>query len=316
MKKIKYLWILVLLPLSVYCEGTSGFTFLKIPFGTSRLQGLGGNGVSLLEGADALRINPAGIGFAQMSEANFSMINWFEDFDGKYISYVKPYGTSVLGVDFAYFSTEGFEIRDENGVTINSDDVKFKNMCLSLSFAKSFFMERFSIGASVKHIREDRYVVSDSDFAYDIGAVLKIGRRFRFGASKQNISGDNKKIVDITRYGGTVILSDNLLFTVDSLKFSDSKAKTGFGVEFTIPEETLQYGRFVLRTGYNKTPDYGKNYDDSLLKNLGLDDVSGWSFGIGIYSSQITGKSYGLEYSFTPYGELGKTSQLTFKIQF
>lgn len=312
----KIVFILTFVPLSLYCEGTSGFTFLKLPFGTSRLQGLGGNGVSLLEGADALRINPAGIGFAQMSEFNFSMIKWFEDFDGKYISYVKPYGTNVMGLDFAYFSTEDFEVRDENGVVINSDDVKFKNIYLSLSFAKSFFMERFSIGVSAKHIKEDRYLNSESGFVYDLGAVLKIGRRLRLGVSKQNISSNNKRIVDIMRYGGTFSLSDNLLFTVDSLKFSDSKAKTGFGVEFVIPEETLQYGRFVLRTGYSKSPNYGKNYTDSFLKKLGLDDVSGWSFGVGVYSSQFTGKSYGIEYSFTPYGELGKTSQFTFKIQF
>lgn len=300
----------------LFGEGTSGFAFLKLPFGTARIQGLGGNGVSLLEGIDSLRINPAGIGFAQMSELSFSLVKWIDDFNGKCLSYVKPYGTSVIGFDLAYFSTEGFEIRDQNGVTINAENVRFKDIYLSFSVAKSFFMERFSIGAAVKHLRENRYISSDNEIAYDIGAVLKLGRRFRLGVSKQNISGDNKKVVDVVRYGGTVFLSDNLLVSVDSLKYSDSKSKVGFGAEFTLPEDLLQYGRFVFRTGYNQTPDYGRNYEDSLLKKLGLDDVSGWSFGIGVYSSQVIGRSYGVEYSFTPYGELGKTSQITFKMQF
>lgn len=316
MKKIIFISALIINWSFACGESTSGFTFLKLPFGSSRLQGLGGNGVSLLEGADAMRINPAGIGFAQMSEIEFSMINWIDDFDGKYISYVKPYGTSVVGWDFAYFSTEGFEVRDSAGRIMNSDDVKFKNLYASFAISKSFFMERFSLGASAKYVREDRYLVKDSNFVYDIGAVLKIGRVLRLGASKQNISGDNKKIVDVSRVGGSIILSNNLLVTVDSVKFTDSDSKLGFGAEFILPEELLQYGRFVLRTGYVKSSSYGRNYDDSLLKKLGLEDTSGWSFGIGIYSSQITGKSYGFEYSFTPYGELGKTSQLTFKIQF
>ncbi|MGC9070769.1 MAG: hypothetical protein ACP5IO_05615 [Elusimicrobiales bacterium] len=300
----------------VYADSTSGFAFLKLPFGSSRMQGLGGNGIALLEGTDAMRINPAGIGFSQMREIEFSVINWIEDFDGKYISYVKPYGTSVLGIDVGYFSTDGFEIRDSSGVNINADDVKFKNMCASFSVAKSFFMERFSIGAAARYVYEDRYLKKDSGVAYDVGAVLKLGRRIRLGVSRQNISSDNKKIVEIRRWGGSISLGDHLVLSLDSISFSDSDKKIGFGAEFVIPEEMLQYGRFVLRTGYNKSPNYGKNYDDSFLKKLGLDDISGWSFGVGVYSSQILGKAYGIEYSFTPYGELGKTSQLTLRMQF
>ena len=297
-------------------SSTSGFTFLKLPFGSSRMQGLGGNGVSLLEGSDAVNINPAGIGFSQMNEFSFSYINWIEDYTGKYVSYIKPYGMFVLGVSGAYFSTEGFEARDENGVTINSDEIKFKNMLASIAVAKSFFMEKFSIGVSLKWLGEDRYFKKENGAVYDVGGVIKLSRWFRIGASKQNISSDNTKIVDAVRYGASIIFSDYLLVTADSVKFTDSKAKTGFGAEMTIPEQVLQYGRFTVRFGYRQSPDYGKNYDDSTLKKLGLDDVSGWSFGIGLYSSQINGKGFGFEYSFTPYGELGKTSQMSFRFQF
>ncbi len=317
MKKLSLILLLSICVRVAYgSESTSGFTFLKLPFGSARLQGLGNNGVALLEGTDAMRINTAGIGFSQMSEIEFSIIKWIEEFDGKYISYVKPYGTSVIGFDFAYFATDDFEIRDSSGVNINADDVKFKDMYASLAFAKSFFMERFSIGAAAKYIYENRYITKESSVVYDVGAVLKLGRRIRLGVSKQNISGDNKKVVDVMRYGGSVALSENFVCSVDSIKFSDSESKTGFGVEFIIPENILQYGRFVLRAGYNKSPDYGRNYDDSFLKKLGLDTTSGWSFGIGVYSSQALGKAYGIEYSFTPYGELGKTSQISFKMQF
>jgi hypothetical protein len=296
--------------------GASGFTFLKLPSGSARLAGLGGNGVSLLNGADSFSINPAGVGFSEMRELSFSVIGWFEDYNGKYISYVEPHGTNVWGIGFGYYSTEDFDIRDEDGITINSKDVKFKNMIGSFVLAKSLFMERFALGVSGKYIYEDRYLTKDRKFVWDGGAILKLSRRIYLGFSKQNISGDEKKVVQITRYGGSLVLSRYLLVTVDKKKYSDSETKTGFGCEFSLPEELLQYGRFVLRFGYNDTGSYGRNYDDSTLDKLGLSQTSGWSFGIGVYSSQALGKSYSLEYSLTPYGELGKTTQLTFKYRF
>ncbi|NLH39612.1 MAG: hypothetical protein GX445_06085 [Elusimicrobia bacterium] len=296
--------------------GTSGFTFLKLPTGSARLEGLGNNGVALLEGTDAMSINPAGVGFAQMKELNFSIISGFEGYDGKYISYVEPHGTNVIGLNFGYYSADGFDVRDYNGVPLNDEEVTFKDMFGSFVFSKSFFMERFSLGAGVKYVSEDRYETNDNSVVFDAGAVLKLSRKISFGFSKQNISGDDKKVVQSTRYG--MALSPNNYFTllVDSKKYTDTDSKLSFGLEFTLPEEVLQYGRFVLRAGYNDSADYGKSYDDSLLENLGLTTTSGWSFGIGVYSAERLGRVYSLEYSITPYGELGKTSQFTFKLQF
>jgi len=296
--------------------GTSGFTFLKLPSGSARLSGLGGNGVSLIDGVDSFSINPAGVAFSQMREISFSMVGWFEDYNGKYISYVEPHGTNVWGLSLGYYSADNFDVRDADGITINSDNVKFKNMVGSLVFAKSFFMERFALGFSGKYVYEDRYLTKEGKFVWDGGAILKLSRRIYLGFSKQNISGDEKKVVQITRYGGSLILSRYFLVTVDQKKYSDSERKTGFGCEFSLPEELLQYGKFVLRFGYNDTGSYGKNYDDSTLDKLGLSQTSGWSFGIGVYSAEALGKSYSLEYSLTPYGELGKTTQLTFKYKF
>jgi len=296
--------------------GVSGFTFLKLPSGSARLQGLAGNGVSLVDGVDSFSINPAGVAFSQMREVSFSMIGWFEDYSGKYISYVEPHGTNVWGVSFGYYSADGFDVRDENGVAINARDARFRNMVANLVFAKSFFMERFALGFAGKYVYEDRYLTEDSKFVWDGGAILKLSRRIYLGFSKQNISGDKKKVVQITRYGGSFVLKRYLVVTLDNKKYSDSETKTGFGLEFILPEELLQYGRFVFRLGYNDTINYGRNYDDSTLDKLGLSNTSGWSFGIGIYSTESLGRSYSIEYSLTPYGELGKTTQLTFKYKF
>jgi hypothetical protein len=297
-------------------SGTSGFAFLKLPTGSARFQALGNNGVSLLEGSEAMSINPSAIAFAQMKEVGFSMINWLEDYDGKYISYVEPHGTNVIGVNLGYYSTDGFDVRDKDGVPINAESVKFKNMLGSLTLAKSFFMERFALGISGKYVSEDRYLTKENKFVIDWGAILKLSRKISFGFSQQNITGDNKKIVGVMRYGASLSLSNYITVTADNRKYTDTEAKTGFGIELTLPEELLQYGKFVFRAGYNNNGNFGKNYDDSTLEKLGLSSSSNWSFGIGIYSAQSLGKSYSLEYALTPYGELGKTSQISFKLQF
>jgi len=316
MKSIILLMIMSLSLSSSDNTSTSGFVFLKLPTGSSRIQGLGGNGVSVMSGIDSMNINPAGVAFAQMREVSFSVINWLEDYDGKYISYVEPHGTNVLGFDLAYYSADNFDVRDEQGVPINAESVKFKNMFASLTFAKSFFMERFSLGLSAKYVREDRYLTKDDKFVFDWGSVLKLSRRLSLGFSEQNLSGDDKKVVQVMRYGLGLTLSSYLTVVVDNKKYTDSDSKTGVGFELTIPEEVLQYGRFVFRAGYCDYGNYGKNYDDSTLDKLGLSQTSGWSFGIGVYTAQSLGKAYSLEYSLTPYGELGKTTQITFKFQF
>lgn len=319
MKKILIIFLIMgFYKIAIFADntGTSGFTFLKLPTGCARVHGLGGNGVSLMSGADAMNINPAGIAFAQMKELSFSIINWLENYDGKYISYIEPHGTNVIGVNLSYFSTDGFDIRDKDGIPLNSESVKYKTMFGSFVFAKSFFMERFAIGFSAKYTSEDRYEKKDNSIIYDAGAVLKLSRRVSIGYSQSNMSGDTKKVVGITRYGISIVPSSYITIVLDNKKYTDTKAEWGWGIEFSLPEELLQYGKFVLRAGYNKTDNYRKNYDDSMLKNLGLDQTSGWSFGIGIYSMSTLSKTYSFEYSFTPYGELGKTSQLTFKLQF
>ncbi|MEW5950450.1 MAG: hypothetical protein GX447_07130 [Elusimicrobia bacterium] len=295
--------------------GTGGSAFMKIPAGSAKLQGLGNNGVSYLEGSDAMSVNPAGIALSQMREFNFSYLNWFADYSGKYVSYVEPIGQSVIGFNLAWFGMDGFDARDSSGIPLNSSDIKVRHIYGSFALAKSFFLERFSLGAAVKMINEDNYSTQNKNTVYDMGALLRLSRKLSLGWASQN-TGSKSKVVGVQRYGLTWKFNPFLLATVDQKKFTDSKAKTGLGIEFAIPEEVLQVGKVVLRTGYSDTVDYGKNYDDKTLDTLGLNNISGWSFGLGIYTAQAFGSVYSFDYSMVPFGSLGKSSQFTVKIQF
>lgn len=296
--------------------GTEGAAFMKIPTGSPRAQALGNTGVSLLEGGEALGINPAGIASSQMREFSFSYLSWLQDYSGQYMAYVHPIGQSVVGVNVAYYGIKNFDVRDAEGVPQYGADVKVRNGYASLGLAKSFFMEKFLLGVSAKEVMEDNYTKKYQNLVFDAGAILKIGRKLSIGWAGQNFSGKAHQVVKVQRLGGAYTFNPFLTVTVEQKSYSDRQAKTGFGVELTLPEELLQVGRVALRVGYTGGDNLGKNIDDKTLNSLGMNDTSGVAFGVGIYSAQALGYGMGLDYTMAPYGSLGKSSQLALKFQF
>lgn len=296
--------------------GVDGASFMKIPTGSPRAQALGNTGVSLVEGGESMNINPAGIASAQMREASFSYLSWFQEYSGHYISYVHPIGQSVIGVNLAYYGIEGFDVRDSEGKPQYGDDIKVRNGYASFTIAKGFFLEKLLIGVSAKEVVEDNYTEEYKNLVFDMGAVLHIGRKLSLGWAGQNFSGKKHQVVRVDRLGGAFAFNPFVTLALEQKTYSDRKGKLAGGVEFNLPEELLQVGRVSLRVGYNPSDSYGKNMDDGTMKNLGLSDVSGWSFGFGLYSAQALGYGMGFDYAFVPYGALGKSSQLALRFQF
>jgi hypothetical protein len=296
--------------------GTSGAAFLKIPAGSARAQSLGNCGVSSIEGAEAMSINPAGIASSQLKEIGFSHISWFEDYSGNYLAYVHPIGQSVIGINAAYQSTSKFDARDAEGKPQYGDDIKIKNGYASLSIAKALFLEKLLLGLSVKGILEDNYKKEYKNTVFDAGIIFKLGRKFSIGWANQNMSGDKEDVVQIQRLGLALSLNPFWTFLIEKKDYSDNKSRTGGGLEFNLPEELLHVGRVSLRVGYTSSDRYGQSYDDDVLERLGLDNTSGWSFGFGIYSSQALGYGMGIDYAMVPYGALGKSNQIAIRFQF
>ncbi len=296
--------------------GTEGAAFLKIPTGSPRVQALGNCGVSLVEGGEAMGINPAGIASAQMREVSFSYLSWVQDYAGQYLSYVHPVGQSVVGVNMAYYGIKDFDVRDADGVPQYGEDVKVRNGYISLALAKGFFLEKFLLGAAVKQVVEDNYTKEYKNLVFDVGSTLRLGRKLSLGWAAQNLSGKKHQVVKVNRLGAAFAFNPFLTLALEQKSYSDRKGKLGGGVELSLPEEFLQVGRVSLRAGYTPADNTGKNMDDKTLESLGMTETSGWAFGFGIYSAQALGYGMGLDYTFVPYGALGKSSQLALKFQF
>lgn len=299
--------------------GTSGSAFMKIPTGSPRAQALGNCGVSVVEGTEALAINPAGIASSQMREAAFAYLDWFQDYSGQSIAYVHPVGQSVIGVNMASYDIKGFDVRDTEGIPLYSENLKVYHKYATLSLAKSFFLERLLLGVSAKGIWENNYTAKYHNTVFDGGVILKVGRKLSLGWSGANFSSKADEVVKINRLGLAVAFNPFITTLVESKAYSDRKAAIGGGVELSLPEEVLQVGRASLRTGYvqfNGADNYGRNYTDKTMDTLGLSMAYGWTFGVGIYSAQALGFGMSLDYTMVPYGALGRASQLMVKVQF
>ncbi|HAT72474.1 MAG TPA: hypothetical protein DCS63_06635 [Elusimicrobia bacterium] len=296
--------------------GTEGAAFMKIPTGSPRVQALGNCGVSLVEGGEALGINPAGIATAQMREFSFSYLSWIQDYSGQYMSYVHPIGQSVVGVNLAYYGVKDFDVRDADGKPQYGADVKVRNGYATLGIAKGFFLEKFLLGASVKEVVEDNYSTEYKNLVFDFGAILRVGRKLSLGWAGQNFSGKAHQVVKVQRLGAAFAFNPFLTLALEQKTYTDRQGRLGGGVELSLPEELLQVGRVALRAGYTPGDDLGKNTDDKALDSLGMTDTSGWAFGVGLYSAQALGYGMGFDYTFVPFGALGKSSQLALKFQF
>jgi hypothetical protein len=296
--------------------GTAGAVFMKIPTGSPRAQALGNCGVSIVEGSEAMGINPAGIASSQMREAAFSYLSWFQDYSGQSLAYVHPVGQSVVGVNVAYYGIKGFDVRDDAGIPQYDEDVKVRNGYATLALAKSFFLERLFLGVSAKKVMEDNYTTKYNNLVFDAGLVLKLGRKLSLGWSGANFSGKKDQVVKIQRAGLAYSFNPFLTVLAESKTYSDRSSLSGGGVELNLPEELLQVGRVSLRVGYTGANSYGKNYEDKTLDTLGLSETSGWAFGMGIYSAQAMGLGMSFDYAMVPYGALGKSNQVMVRLQF
>ncbi|OGR68824.1 MAG: hypothetical protein A2081_01070 [Elusimicrobia bacterium GWC2_61_19] len=296
--------------------GTEGAAFMKIPTGSPRVQALGNCGVSIVEGGEALGINPAGIASAQMREVSFSYLSWIQDYSGQYMSYVHPIGQSVIGVNLAYYGIKNFDVRDSEGKPQFGTDVKVRNGYATLGIAKGFFLEKFLVGVSAKEVLEDNYSAEYKNLVFDFGAILRVGRKLSLGWAGQNFSGKAHQVVKVQRLGAAFAFNPFLTLALEQKAYSDRAARLGGGVELSLPEELLQVGRVALRVGYTPGDNLGKNTDDKTLDSLGMTDTSGWAFGVGLYSAQALGYGMGFDYTFVPFGALGKSSQLALKFQF
>lgn len=279
--------------------------FLKVGAG-ARAAAMGG--VPVTEGPEAVYWNPAGLAGVKRPQAGLTHALLYGEAAHDFVAFAAPAPGGALGAAITRVDYGGLKGRDITGAP--AADFSAWDAAASLAFAREF--GAVSAGISAKYLRGKIGGETGSGFAADAGliwrtpvkgvsaeaAVLNAGPEFKF-------SGD-KKPLPLTYSAGLRYSSPGKwLFAVEGIKRPrDGDDELALGAEYRAA------GPLCLRAGYNsKAARPGKSAKTSGFG--ALDNLRGLSAGFG-----VTLGSFGLDYAFTPYGELGNAQRIGISVKF
>ncbi|ARA93123.1 hypothetical protein AWN76_008100 [Rhodothermaceae bacterium RA] len=166
--------------------GTTAAQFLKIGVG-ARPIALGGSFVAEASDLSAMYWNPAGLGVMQGAAVQFSHTQYLADIAYNYAAFGTNLGTlGTIGVSLIYLDSGTMEVRTVDEPEGTGERFDVQDLALQLSFGRAL-TDRFSIGGSMKYIREQIWHSSASSVAFDVGTLFTTPyERLRLGASMSN----------------------------------------------------------------------------------------------------------------------------------
>jgi hypothetical protein len=275
--------------------GTSGVSWLKMGVG-ARAAGMGNAFSPIANDASAVYWNPAGLTQVDRMELEATYNQWFEKIRYAQFGLVKPFdsGKNVLGIGLNWIGTSGIQETTWSRPAGTGNSFDASGSVMTVSYGRR--MGRwFSVGASMKYIREileQEYAVT---YALDAGMLARIAD-FSVALSVQNIGKSQKFMTDSDplplnyRVGFGYLLADKVSVAVDANKPVDDDIRINSGVEVYFIK-----GLVAFRTGYVTGADIG----------LGI------SGGLGLNFENIT-----LNYAFVPFDKLGNANSLSLSMRF
>ena len=187
----------VVLSLATFCNafdkvGTTAAQFLQIGVG-GRIPALGGAGVAMVNGAEALYWNPAGI----LRNRNFSLsayyADWFIDLQHQFLGVTVPVGkNAALGFQAITLGGDEFEQTTLSSQEGNGVMVEYGDLALGVSYAQRL-TDRFCFGGTVKYIHQKMFHETASTIALDVGTNLQTDLPgFYIGMAMTNLGGEMK----------------------------------------------------------------------------------------------------------------------------
>ena len=290
--------------------GTAGFVFLEIPV-SARYQALGETGISLTDmGAEGLFVNPALITYSENPVSlSATYANWYVETDhmAAGMTYRWP-GVGTLGLSLMHFNFG--EITKTRNPTIN-DVGSYINLgtytagayAAGLSYARRL-TDQFSVGATIKYVREDIDIYSADNFVADIGFIYLLGfENLRLGAFLQNFglesvyANEKFRMPQMLKFGmsgellGDLTNPERLTLSVEMIHPSDANERIHLGMEGVLLNSVF------LRAGYK----FGYDNEDITL-GLGLQFV-------------VAMKKFRLDFAYMSHEYLDNTFRYTLMME-
>jgi len=170
--------------------GTTAAQFLKIGV-DARASSMGGAFAAMSGDLSAMHWNPAGLSQHNGLEAMFVHNSWLADMNYNYFAFAFDVrGFGVLGFNVISLSVPDDLVRtveqpEGTGELFNAGD-----LALGLTYARQF-TDRFSLGGTVKVVRQNIWHMNATTVAADIGALFVTPfKDIRIGASLTNFGGN------------------------------------------------------------------------------------------------------------------------------
>lgn len=286
--------------------GTTGAQFLELEV-SARAMGMGGAFTAVADDISAVYYNPAGLTAIFGREVAFTYVSLPAQIGYGFGAIGFPLESigGYLGIStYALTSGELIERTIERGDIGGTGRIfAYNDFAIGVSYGR-YLTDRFSVGFTVKFIRESTHDVSTNGWAADVGTSYDTGYRgFKLGMVITNFGPDLKFIKNAYplpinfRFGGAINViegADHLLtFAAEGSHPSDNLEKFNGGLEYVYLE------RFALRGGGRV------NYD-----------LDGFTAGAGLKLPFGEEREIRFDYAFQEFGILTEIHRFTMILAF
>ena len=177
--------------------GTTAAKFLNIGIGP-RANAMGGAYSSIANDASAMYWNPAGISNVPGFQTIFTYTKMFADINVNYVGLVIPAGDiGTLGLSVTALNIGDMEVTTEYYPDGTGEKFSAGSYAFGLTFAR-YITQDFTVGMTIKYIRENIYNSSASGVGFDVGTIfttpfwgVKFASSITNYGSKMQIAGDD-----------------------------------------------------------------------------------------------------------------------------
>jgi hypothetical protein len=321
--------------------GVSGGEVLSIEQG-SRGIGMGGAFTSVVDDAESLWWNPAGLARQDFSEVTLTHTVYVQNVSTEYLGLIRPLPqlNGTLGASLTYLSVPGVQGYDQNGVP--TSNLAAYSYVGSVSYG-SKPINGVTLGATAKYVSQTLSSEHGTGFAADLGAQYRQDH-WGLGAVIQNIGpsfsmdGVSDPLPRDIRIGGFYRLwNDRIAISLDEEKPYDQNVLAHLGAEWTVNqalhlrggiEQTSNAGAGAgITVGFGYAAAFGGKTSASAPRDRSTDshyeDMDAlknfWSGGNGqdfVAAAKNGAYIVGIDYAFTTDGTVGDENRVSLSVRF
>lgn len=307
--------------------GISLGSALKIGAG-ARAAGMGESIVSVIDDANAMYWNPAGMTQAKGNHVVFTQTQWFAGLEHRFASGLyKLDDESSIGVSMSNLNAGSIKVTTEFRPFGTGETINFGTSAFSLGYARQF-TEQFSAGITLRYLHEQVGTLRLNGVLFDAGTFYRTGLgTSRFAVAISNFGGKLTPSGTVTNQGTLPNFNGSEVSAFQSFD-PPINFRIGFAMEPII--DSMQSWTVSLQLNhpndnaehYSLGTEYALTFSEAFPAKaiirggyvIGLNQYSG---GAGIHIP-ISGMEYVLQadYSFTNIQDLGGIHRFTLGMAF